>query len=107
MAAAGLGQAMGSPGAMPPPSTKSKGNATKEVIPTIVPTLLRTLVAIRISELYSPTRKMDRKRNRSSNYDEGQMRIRSDSLPAKNRFRFAADQFAFGICFDDEEWLTF
>jgi hypothetical protein len=30
IAAAGLGQSMGSPAAMPPPSSKSKGNATKE-----------------------------------------------------------------------------
>jgi hypothetical protein len=35
IAAAGLGQSMGSPAAMPPPSSKSKGNATKRVISAI------------------------------------------------------------------------
>jgi hypothetical protein len=34
-AAAGLVQSMGSPAAMPPPSSKSKGNATKKVISAI------------------------------------------------------------------------
>jgi hypothetical protein len=35
IAAAGLGQSIGSPAAMPPPSSKSKGNATKRVISAI------------------------------------------------------------------------
>jgi hypothetical protein len=35
IAAAGLVQSMGSPAAMPPPSSKSKGNATKRVISAI------------------------------------------------------------------------
>ena len=35
IAAAGLGQSMGSPAAMPPPSAKSKGSATKRVIAAI------------------------------------------------------------------------
>src|ERR1700738_4548196 len=36
IAAAGLGQSMGSPAAMLPPSSKSKGNATKRVISAIL-----------------------------------------------------------------------
>ena len=35
IAAAGLGQSMGSPAAMPPPSAKSNGSATKRVISAI------------------------------------------------------------------------
>jgi hypothetical protein len=53
IAAAGLGQSTGSPGAMAP-SMKSKGNATKKMISAIrFPPCLRIPEAIRMSESHS------------------------------------------------------
>ena len=47
IAAAGLGQTMGSPAAIPPPSAKSKGSATKRVISAIRPRFVVYLRALR------------------------------------------------------------